>query len=84
MCDEISGGGVSLHSMTKAKPTAWEIKPHTIAKHALLKAYLNAWFPILGTSEQRVIFLDGFAGPGVYKDGQPGSPIIAIDHTAAA
>ena len=32
----------------------------------------------------RVIYLDGFAGPGIYQGGEPGSPVIAlqtaIDH----
>jgi hypothetical protein len=43
--------------------------------------YLGAWFPILTSSgwNRRVIFLDGFAGPGRYTAGEPGSPIIALD-----
>ena len=28
---------------------------------------------------KRVIFLDGFAGPGIYAGGEPGSPIIALE-----
>lgn len=58
--------------------TVWPIEPHTAAKHELLKHYLGAWFPILASREQRIIFLDGFAGPGIYSDGEPGSPIIAL------
>ena len=27
---------------------------------------------------RRVLFLDGFAGPGVYADGEPGSPLIVL------
>ena len=57
--------------------TIWEIKDHTVAKHEILKKYLEAWMPILGKSD-RIVFLDGFAGPGVYKGGEDGSPIIAI------
>ena len=26
----------------------WEIEPHTLAKHEILKNYLQAWFLILG------------------------------------
>ena len=60
--------------------TTWPIEPHTQAKHDLLRFYLNAWFPILSSgSNQHVIFLDGFAGPGVYAGGEPGSPIIALE-----
>jgi len=66
-------------------PTIWPLDPHTRAKHALLAEYLKAWFPILSWNS-RVVFLDGFAGPGIYADGQPGSPVIALDvllnHTA--
>jgi len=58
--------------------TTWPIEPHTQAKHQILEEYLKAWFPILLTSHGRVIYLDGFAGPGIYAGGEEGSPIIAI------
>ena len=62
------------------KPT-WMIKPHTRAKHVLLRRYLGAWFPILtsGGYNRRIIYIDGFAGPGIYSDGELGSPLIALD-----
>jgi three-Cys-motif partner protein len=56
----------------------WKADAHTLAKHEILKLYLQAWFPILGFSEKKLIYLDGFAGPGLYKDGEKGSPIIAL------
>jgi len=61
--------------------TVWPLDEHTRAKHELLRRYLGAWFPILtyGGFHRRVLFLDGFAGPGVYADGEPGSPIIALN-----
>jgi three-Cys-motif partner protein len=66
-------------------PVVWPADPHTFAKHAILERYLNAWFPILARRERRsggpsqqVLFIDGFAGPGVYEHGQPGSPVIAL------
>ena len=64
--------------MSTPQQTVWPIEPHSVAKHELLRNYLDAWFPILASKERRVIFLDGFAGPGIYSDGQPGSPIIAL------
>lgn len=68
------------------KPTIWKLKPHTRAKHQILAAYLNAWFPILGSWSGRINFIDGFAGPGRYDNGEPGSPVVAVDtllnHTA--
>ena len=66
--------------------TLWEAPPHTLAKHAILRAYLQAWFPILASWNQRIIYYDGFAGPGRYRGGEEGSPLIALsvarDHRA--
>jgi three-Cys-motif partner protein len=56
----------------------WPLDPHTGAKHALLKLYLDRWFPILGKHHQRINYIDGFAGPGEYAGGEKGSPILAI------
>ena len=63
---------------------SWAIEPHTEAKHAILSAYLRAWFPILSLGGfPRVIYIDGFAGPGRYEGGQDGSPILALKALAA-
>ena len=47
---------------------------------------MDAWLPIMAQSNYRVLFIDGFAGPGEYQDGEPGSPLIALnslrEHTA--
>lgn len=60
-------------------PTVWQLEPHTRAKHELLKRYLGGWFPILSKWRGRVLFLDGFAGPGIYANGEPGSPSMALE-----
>jgi three-Cys-motif partner protein len=65
--------------MATPKDTVWDIEPHTLAKHQILKRYLKAWFPILNTYHGRIVYLDGFSGPGRYRKGEPGSPIIALD-----
>jgi len=59
--------------------TIWEIEPHTEAKHEILRRYLEAWLPILSKYSPRIIYLDGFAGPGVYSGGEYGSPVIALE-----
>lgn len=68
------------------RETIWALDPHTVGKHLVLSAYLNAWIPIIGQRGERVVIIDGFAGPGVYANGEPGSPMIALDlvrsHTA--
>lgn len=60
------------------KVTLRDRPPHTGAKHDLLRTYLGAWFPIMAKYNRRVIYYDAFAGPGRYKDGEPGSPIIVL------
>lgn len=64
--------------MASENPTVWSIDPHTHAKHQILEEYLKRWFPILSSTSNRVVYLDGFAGPGTYTNGEDGSPIIAI------
>ena len=48
-------------------------------KHALIRHYLNGWFPklILGGA-RRVVYFDTHAGRGRHKHGQLGSPLIAL------
>jgi three-Cys-motif partner protein len=61
------------------RTTVWELQPHTRAKHAILRRYLQAWIPILAQGGFRnILYIDGFAGPGCYVGGEDGSPIIAI------
>lgn len=68
--------------MPTPQETIWPIEPHTQAKHEILSRYLGAWFPILGSWQGRIIYMDGFAGPGEYTGGESGSPIIALDVAA--
>jgi three-Cys-motif partner protein len=62
----------------KPDSTLWKREPHTEGKHLVLRAYLDAWFPIMGRWNGRILFIDGFAGPGQYEGGEDGSPIIAL------
>jgi len=67
--------------VAKALPTIWALEEHTRAKHELLRLYLSRWVPIFqhgyGKTDDLVL-IDGFAGPGVYADGEPGSPVLMI------
>lgn len=65
--------------MATPTETMWGIDPHTKAKHEILRRYLEAWFPILGSHHRRIVYIDGFAGPGRYKSGELGSPLIALN-----
>lgn len=59
--------------------TVWALEPHTKGKHEVLSHYLDAWLPIMLRSNEHILYIDAFAGPGVYQDGEPGSPLIAIE-----
>lgn len=68
------------------EPIRWSLEDHTRAKHRVLRAYLDAWIPIMGQQalkvtnrEPRLLLVDGFAGPGRYEGGEPGSPLIMLD-----
>ena len=39
---------------------------------------MQAWLPIMTKWNERVLFIDAFAGPGEYSEGEPGSPVIAL------
>jgi three-Cys-motif partner protein len=71
--------------MATPKETIWELDDHSVAKHKILESYLKAWFPIIGRYNNVINYIDGFAGPGIYSEGEPGSPIIVLkvanDHT---
>lgn len=62
------------------KTTKWEALPHTLAKIAILKAYMRAYVPILGSSKRhaKIIIHDGFAGPDQYTNGKSGSPTAVL------
>jgi three-Cys-motif partner protein len=66
---------------TRAKNVPWGIEPHMRVKHALYRQYLSKWMPIMinGKWAGDITYAEDFAGPGVYLDGSPGSPVIAIE-----
>lgn len=65
----------------KPRETRWKRHGRTEAKHRVLVEYLGAWIPIWG--QQRwvhdLVLIDGFAGPGRYGGGEPGSPLLMLD-----
>ena len=69
------------------EPILWNLEPHTAAKHRVLRAYLDGWIAVMGqqalrvpsTEVPRLLLVDGFAGPGRYASGEPGSPLIMLE-----
>lgn len=61
-------------------PVPWEAAPHTKIKHALYRQYFGKWFPIMAQSfDGNITYAEGYSGPGIYVDGAPGSPVIALN-----
>jgi len=60
------------------RSTLWAAEEHTLAKHRILRGYLDAWIPILGRQVGRLVLVDGFAGPGRYSTGEDGSPLVML------
>lgn len=78
---QLKGRGTRVAKRTDKLETVWQLEDHTAAKHEILRRYLGAWFPIMAASPytgKRIVYIDGFAGPGIYCDHQPGSPLIAL------
>ena len=69
-----------MSTNTPAQSPLWEAESHTLAKHAILKKYLDAWAVIFSRTLNvtELLFYDGFAGPGEYMGGELGSPIVAL------
>ena len=64
--------------MSKALKTIWQLDPHTAKKHEILRRYFEAWLPIMAKWNGRVVYIDGFAGPGSYSNGEDGSPVVVL------
>lgn len=51
--------------------------PWSKVKHEVLSRYLDVYVSKVGAFEERLFYVDGFAGCGLYADGAVGSPLIA-------
>jgi len=73
--------------MPSFKPTKlWEASPHTLAKFEIIGRYLYLWFAIVGSNSKnrRLVYIDGFAGPGRYTNTDRSSPLVALQSAKAA
>lgn len=67
--------------MPSFKPTKlWQAQPHTLAKIQIVQRYLYLWYLILGRTPgiDRLVYIDGFAGPGQYTNSDSSSPMAAL------
>jgi hypothetical protein len=58
-------------------------KAAAFVKHEILAGYLTPYTMKVGASAGDVVFVDGYAGPGVYDSGEPGSPEVALQASEA-
>ncbi|RAI89888.1 three-Cys-motif partner protein TcmP [Algoriphagus yeomjeoni] len=70
--------GISLSNFFKEKREASEIKSE------ILNEYFKAWAAIILKGQkfrtvQKILYLDLFSGPGLYKDGTPSTPIKILN-----
>lgn len=66
--------------------TVWRSDPHTQVKHLVYRNYLQCWMPKILQKFPQATIVDAFAGPGIYEDGPPGSPVVIaktfLEHAA--
>jgi three-Cys-motif partner protein len=67
--------------MSKEKSTRETLHDHSIAKVELYGLYLSIYLNILDRANfvREIIVADLFAGEGIYKNGEKGSPVIAFE-----
>ncbi|MFJ4513046.1 three-Cys-motif partner protein TcmP [Streptomyces sp. NPDC088816] len=67
------------------RETVWPSDAHTQVKHLVYRHYLQCWMPKILQKFREATIVDAFAGPGVYKDGAPGSSVVIartfLEHT---
>lgn len=75
--------------MAKSDATHFDDYPEqTRVKHTILRMYLPAYLNIIKRYNDKMLFLDGFAGRGSYDDQNsgkevPGSPLLALELIAS-
>ncbi|PZC51940.1 MULTISPECIES: three-Cys-motif partner protein TcmP [unclassified Mesotoga] len=57
---------------------SWHPKEHSVIKETILEKYLRPWFMKTSSGFRHVFYFDTCSGPGVFKNGVIGSPIIAL------
>lgn len=61
-----------------------EKRPWSKRKDLILGYYLAPYLPKIATQKRPVLVVDGFAGPGSFRDGGEGSPLIICNVVKAA
>lgn len=54
----------------------WNSEPRTLLKHQVYRQYLRCWMGKICQRFPTSAIVDAFAGPGGYRDGPDGSPVV--------
>lgn len=54
-------------------------RPWSKIKDEVLEKYMKPYLAKVNTRGQRILLIDGYAGPGIFDDGSRGSPIIMCE-----
>lgn len=72
--------------MPQPPATLWDSEPRTLIKHQVYRHYLQCWMGKICRRFAVSAVVDAFAGPGEYRDGPDGSPIVIaktfLEHSA--
>ena len=64
-----------------------EAKEQSVVKATIVKKYFMAWFRVIKSTvkqcDNRVAYLDLFAGPGRYEDGTISTPLLVLEQAIA-
>lgn len=62
--------------MGQPDDTLWPSQPRTLLKHQVYRRYLDCWMGKVCQAFSNSAIVDAFAGPGIYRDGPDGSPVV--------
>ncbi|MGW4815195.1 three-Cys-motif partner protein TcmP [Kitasatospora cineracea] len=82
---DLSGESAGEDGTDTSSPFFVSRKAAAVLKHAILRQYVVPFASKVGkyAPNGRVVYLDGYAGPGRYEDGTPGSPALILDSAAS-
>src|SRR6266496_3375128 len=69
--------------MNQAEDFFSDLKEWSARKLSIIKKYVDGFSKILGRSFKVIYYADGFAGRGIYDNGEKGSPVLAAEASLA-
>ncbi|MFJ3519877.1 three-Cys-motif partner protein TcmP [Streptomyces sp. NPDC090131] len=81
---DLSGESAGERDTDSSSPFFVSKKAAAVFKHEILRQYVVPFASKVGryAPDGRVVYVDGYAGPGRYEDGTPGSPALVLDSAA--